>query len=605
MESTRPSVVSGATDTGGGLSRPTERAQAAMLSAACGDALGWPVEPRGQRVGGTASLQPQLSFIEWIRREGGGYAPFQRRVPPGAYSDDTQLMLAVARSLCRGEKWWDHLTRFELPAWTLYELGGGGAVKRAAQGWSKGRAPWQANRPVDRQRYFAAGANGVAMRILPHAIIGADDSNFDAVRERIVADGLTTHGHPRALVGALAAGYATWTALRWSGKVGYGELIEDCLAERQAWSRIPESSFAPDWKEAAAEHSATAYEEDWRLASEEMAGLLSLCREAIARGSLARDQDVLEELGAFGKENGSGTRTAAVAIYLASRYVANPAAGLLASAFARRADTDTIACVTGGILGAFSGDDRVDGLADDLLDGAYIHRLASQVASREVDPDAIPAWTPRTKSKVLDQLSELPHGEKIALPLFGESVLVKVERPETKSANEVTIWWLTTQLGQTLAVTKLKKVGERVSAPRNTLSRSGQMQMGAAEESEAGRARVTWNFLFVRDFVRALRLYNEVLGIPIVRTRSNYAILDGHLVLERSDQQEPTGGKDLRAPQVVGVFVGPGEIQLLRERIIAAGYNASEVGSGRNGRRFRLQDDDGHVIEVFTSPPSP
>jgi ADP-ribosylglycohydrolase len=210
-----------------GQARLTQNAIGALLAAACGDALGWPVEPRGNRVGGTRDLEPQLRFIEWTRREGGRYAPHERRIPPGTYSDDTQLLLAVARSLVTGEGWWARLTQLELPLWTLYELGGGGAMRRAAQSWAKGIAPWSKEaKPAERRKYFDAGSNGVVMRIAPHAIYGGADRSFDRVAERIVADGLTTHGHPRALVGALAAGYAIWTALRWRGKLGYGELVK-------------------------------------------------------------------------------------------------------------------------------------------------------------------------------------------------------------------------------------------------------------------------------------------------------------------------------------------------------------------------------------------
>lgn len=592
--------------TAGSVSRLTTRAQAAMLSAACGDALGWPVEPRGQRVGGTAKLEPRLSFIEWTRREGGGYAPFQRRVPAGTYSDDTQLMLAVARSLGRGESWWEHLTRFELPAWTLYELGGGGAIKRAANGWAKGQAPWEAKKTADRKKYFAAGANGVAMRILPHAILGADDPNFDRVGERIVADGLTTHGHPRALVGALVAGYAMWTGLRWRGKVHYGELIEDCLSERQSWTRMPESAFAPGWKEAAEHEFKAPYEVIWTQVGEEMVALLTMCGSAIERGSLARDGDVLDDLGAFGKEGGSGTRTAATAIYLASRYVAKPTAGLLAAAYARKADTDTIACLTGAMLGALTGDDRVDGLVADLQDAVYIHDLAGQIARREAGDEPVLTWSPRMKNQILDDLGELKPGQAISLPLFGKSCVEATEHPETKSANDVRVWWLSTQLGQTLAITRLKKVqASRKDPDLLPLDRAGQMTMEEGPRDRAGVFQSTWSFIFVRDLSRALALYHDLLGIPVRRIRDRTAVLAGNLVLEESDLREASSRrKGLRAPAVIGVFVAPQALGSLHRRITDFGYETSDISLGRHGERFRLQDDDGHVIEVCTSPPS-
>lgn len=570
-------------DTPAGL---TSRAQAAMLSAACGDALGWPIEPRGQRVGGTAGLKPGLSFIEWTRREGGRFSPFQRRVPAGAYSDDTQLMLATARSLTRGEDWWQHLTQVELPAWTLYDLGGGGAIKRAARGWAKGTAPWDVTKSADRRKYFTAGANGVAMRILPHAIFGAGDVTFDRVSERIVADGITTHGHPRALLGALVAGYAMWTALRWKGKVNYGELIEDCLGERQAWVRLPESALTPSWMEAAEEDSNSSFEVTWVQVCEEMADHLALCNRAIGKGSLARDHDVLDELGAFGKEGGSGTRTAAAAIYLASRYVAKPGAGLLAAAFARRADTDTLACLTGAMLGAFSRDSQLGDLFSNLQDAGYIRDVAAQVAQHvEVEPEA--PWVPRTKSQVLDELDSLEPGAEVSLPLFGKSRVEASEEPDTKSAHDVRIWWLSTQLGQTIAVTHIKKLKAVEPA-----------------EPDPPAAQSIWTFLFVKRLPKALELYRDILGVTVRRLEESSAVLVGNIVLEVSDHGGPPHSKELMAPEVVGVFVAEEALGMLHRRVADAGFTVSEVSQGRHGKRFRLRDADGHIVEVCTSPPS-
>ncbi|HYC80188.1 MAG TPA: ADP-ribosylglycohydrolase family protein [Solirubrobacterales bacterium] len=565
----------------------TSRAQAAMLWAACGDALGWPMEPRGQRVGGTTDLEPNLSFLEWTRREGGRFSPFQRRVPAGAYSDDTQLALCVARSLTRGDDWWQHLTAVELPAWTLYEMGGGGAIKRAARGWAKGTAPWEVTKSADRRKYFSAGANGVAMRVLPHAIFGAGDTAFDQVCERIVADGIATHGHPRALVGALAAGYAMWTALRWQGKVNYGELIEDCLAERQAWVRLPESALAPGWIDAAGEGSDSTFEAAWARTCEEMVDHLTLCSRAIGKGSLARDEEILDELGAFGKEGGSGTRTAAAAIYLASRYVAKPAAGLLAAAFARRADTDTLACLSGAMLGAFCGEGRVNGLASDLQDVGYIRDLAAQVAQHNVLSEASDPWAPRARTHILDALEELEPGATVSLPLFGEGRVEASEGPETRSANEVRIWWLSTQLGQTIAVTRIRK-----------------LKPAATAGPEPAAAQSTWTFLFVRQLPRSLELYRDILGVTVRRLEKHSAVLAGNIVLEESDREEPPRSEGLTAPEVIGVFVTEETLDTLHGRVADAGYDVSEVTQGRHGKRFRLRDADGHVVEVCTSPPS-
>lgn len=66
---------------------------------------------------------------------------------------------------------------------------------------------------MKKSAFFNAGGNGVAMRVLPHAIMGYK-LDFGYTAHNILLDGIATHGHPLALVGALAYGYALWYALR-------------------------------------------------------------------------------------------------------------------------------------------------------------------------------------------------------------------------------------------------------------------------------------------------------------------------------------------------------------------------------------------------------
>jgi catechol 2,3-dioxygenase-like lactoylglutathione lyase family enzyme len=210
------------------------------------------------------------------------------------------------------------------------------------------------------------------------------------------------------------------------------------------------------------------------------------------------------------------------------------------------------------------------------------------------------------KSRILDDLGQLKPGQAISLPLFGKSCVEATEHPETRSANNVRIWWLSTQLGQTLAITSLKKVqASRKDNDLLTLDRAGQMIMEEGPRDRADAFQSTWNFIFVRDLPKALTLYHDLLGIPVRRIRDRTAVLTGNLVLEESDLREASDRQEaLRAPAVIGVFVAPRALGSLHRRITDFGYEASEIGPGRHGERFRLEDDDGHVIEVCTSPPS-
>lgn len=188
-----------------------------------------------------------MQFHPWIRKSGGRYYPYDEEIKAGEYSDDTQLILATARSLlAEGKQWVKHFTFVELPFWTLYERGGGGATKRAAEAWLAGKEPWSgALKPMDIKKYFDAGGNGVAMRILPHVVYQSAQREFSIIAREVVVNGICTHGHPRALVGALAYAYALWLAFREQSTLKYGELL---LSSIDVWSMLPsvESEF-PSW----------------------------------------------------------------------------------------------------------------------------------------------------------------------------------------------------------------------------------------------------------------------------------------------------------------------------------------------------------------------
>ncbi|WP_317383597.1 ADP-ribosylglycohydrolase family protein [Anaerobiospirillum succiniciproducens] len=185
------------------------RALGAMLGAAYGDALGWPNE----RSRNKAKVPEAGSFHKlraWQRDQSTKFAILRYEIEKGSYSDDTQMILCLSRALLKSDQWYKHYTTKELPFWQVYQRGGGGATKSAVKAWASGIAPWLSD---EKERFFNAGGNGVAMRVLPHAIMGYK-LDFGHTAHNILLDGIATHGHPQALVGALAYGYALWYALR-------------------------------------------------------------------------------------------------------------------------------------------------------------------------------------------------------------------------------------------------------------------------------------------------------------------------------------------------------------------------------------------------------
>jgi ADP-ribosylglycohydrolase len=331
------------------------KGQGAFLGAAVGDALGWPQEMAAKRVDKKTGSPAELlinGFQQWVRKSGGRYYPHEEIILAGEYSDDTQLLLSTARSLLYGAQWWHHLTKRELPTWARYQRGGGGATTRAVDEWLTGIEPWYS--PKNKKRYFDAGGNGVAMRILPHCLLGATETDFGNIAKNIVANGVCTHGHPRALVGALAYGFAVWVAFRETGTLQYGAIIEKVQSGVKSWSVLPDlGDICPTWMSSAFEVSGGQYYEYWQMTVTDMLRLLEQCREAMKQAALSVDREVLTKLGCFDKSiNGAGTVTAAASIFLASRYAADPFHGLVEAGFAHGADTDTIASMTGGLLGA-------------------------------------------------------------------------------------------------------------------------------------------------------------------------------------------------------------------------------------------------------------
>ena len=450
--------------TGAGLPRPVgpaldpvvplAKAEGAFLALAAGDALGWPQESRRNVRSSVRGTAPRVQFRTWARRSGGRYRPYEEIIRAGEYSDDTQLTLAVARSRTNhGADWWKAFMRVELPRLTIYERGGGGATKRAAQAWLSGNPPWQSGKTDVVRRYFDAGGNGVAMRVLPHALFLAGQDDPATLVHDVVRDGAATHGHPRALVGATACAYAAWSLARRNRTLGFGELLDLLIDEHGGWGAFPGMERGGEaWFAAASRVLDEPYERLWERTVDEMRQLLEQARNGLRAGALADDRAVLDDLGCFGRFKGAGTVTAAAAAYLAARHAAQPAQGVLRAAFEEGADTDTLAAVTGGLLGCLAGDEWLPAPWRDVQDAAYIRCLAGQVARgrrasnsgrwRRRRPHG-PSWPTSPETGIYEvALGESTRVQATALPN---------PKPLSKSIT-VRAWRLRTPEGQTLYV---------------------------------------------------------------------------------------------------------------------------------------------------------
>ncbi|VWC10627.1 hypothetical protein BLA14095_05223 [Burkholderia lata] len=584
------------------LNRPTERkttasperAIAAFVGAAVGDALGWPFEGRA-----ASKLDVQKwdgRFVDWTKRSGSRFSPRWERIDAGAYSDDTQLILAVSRARTAKPHWWEHFARVELPFWTCYERGGGGATKRAANSWLAGVAPWDSKVKDVAKRYFEAGGNGVAMRVLPHCVSHARDDDFSALAEDILADGVATHGHPRALVGALAFGYIVWSTFKRVETLDYGSLLRRCVDETSVWGALPDISRQwPSWLSATREH-VQDFDELWHLTVGE---IVSLCRHAmdgLEAGVLSDDMAVMKTLGGLSpKTNGAGTTTAVAALYYASRYAASPLEGMRCAASCEGADTDTLASMTASLLGVINGMSWLQGFEDKLQDVNYIRLTAKHLVFMREAVATCNQITKRDLAELKKQLGgkEVPPGIPLPIGLRVASVKCRHEQLGERVFETCVV---VTDAGLTLFIPSAG-VTKKAESPRAVAQKVGRRSNSAPTAESVAHIDddfepVVGMSLLVRDLGRSRVFYEDFLGLKVTGASQKVVRFSSTLAL-REDTNAPLSCGSVK------LFVNVFDVSSCFARLTEAGVESSEIVLRGNTRSFECRDPAGYLVEVF------
>jgi ADP-ribosylglycohydrolase len=169
-----------------------ERARGALLGTFVGDAIGMPYE--GCRAG---TAPRPLEMVE-------------ARLGRGTYTDDTQMMIALAESLVAcGRIEPEHLARAFLDAYDPRRGYGSGTVEVLSR--------WREGESVDTaaERLFGGSGgsfgNGAAMRIAPVAVMFASDT--ERLVEEAQASARLTHTHRVGIEAAVAQAAAVGAAL--------------------------------------------------------------------------------------------------------------------------------------------------------------------------------------------------------------------------------------------------------------------------------------------------------------------------------------------------------------------------------------------------------
>lgn len=580
----------------------TETARGIFIGAAVGDALGWPQELRGGLIGGQKArdrLEPRPEFRGWIRSAGYQAHRYRDPVRPGEYSDDTQLLLATARACLTGHRWWERLTQVELPTWPLYQRGGGGAVLTAASSWADNRPPWagggSSKAASSQKRYLGAGANGVAMRIAPHVLWA---TNVDELIERVFRDGITTHGHPRALVGALTYACALHHAAISTDTLEYGESVEAALRGLvDAEQVIP--LLPGNWGDIG------SFAKTWDKTNREMSQLLEEVRLSLRQGAMSQPTATLEQLGCIDpKINGAGTVTAAAAIYLAARFAARPQGGLLAAAFLRGGDTDTLASMTAAALGAIHGVAWMGKLADAVQDASYLERLATQVAERRTVQlpwsDKRPSTLRKAFREVLASgtepiIKDFPDGRQYAFERLEDIDEGKARRASLRLSDGQLVFVDVRASSQGTHKTPDPGLGD---AARSMVSASGfgqlRLPVGPPEAadarvkvSESDHGHVASVVLPTGHLSRSAAFYAQLLGEELTIRQQRVEVAP-NLVLQQST-------KHIDPEQV--------ELVLLVNDLGAAARRLKPHPPLSGGSGFTIQDPDGRTVRVEQKRP--
>lgn len=283
-------------DSAGGLEVIADRAAGALLGTFVGDALGMPFEGMPPR-----EIPENVEMVEARRGR-------------GTYTDDTQMMIALAESLiARGRIEGDDLARAFLDAYDA-DRGYGRGTRRVFELWRQGVPVGAAAGQVFDGR--GSRGNGAAMRIAPVAVFFRDDP--DRLCAEAAASARVTHAHAVGVDGAVVQAAAIGAALRG----------DDILLVALAAAQTPDVRRALENVQALLSVGREGPQEGWRAGT-----------PGEARARLSSSPDIAESV--------------AAALYSAlanDRFEAALRFGVRLGG-----DTDTVAAMAGAVAGARDG----------------------------------------------------------------------------------------------------------------------------------------------------------------------------------------------------------------------------------------------------------
>ena len=433
------------------------RVTRSSLWAAYGDALGWISEltdrPGLDRRTNGAPLQRP---VKWRRFIGGRRYGITIDLPRGCYSDDTQLRLATSRAISRG--WFDveSFAKIELPVWLSYKFGAGRACTAASRNLAKRGAAWHLNQF---RGWENSGGNGAAMRIQPHVWATKDLTNPRLFLPDVMRNTVCTHSHPVGILGAVLHALSLAETLRSRRIPGPSRLLE--LLDRAAAARESlenDDQLRYTWWPMR-NQIAGSFQSEW-------AHTVDQCRRAIrvaaecteSKSAESGYSEIIDKLDLKNRQkSGSGTLCAITAVALAW-CEPDIESALAIAANAIGTDTDTIATMSGAIMGAIAEQDPPVKVLDEELIRSEAQRLVDMASGGEIAghnyPDINHWRAPRTQG---DALYATTDGGSW---MSGLGPAEQLEDPIPMSNSEFQWQWLRLDFGQTVFIRRRTKLPE-------------------------------------------------------------------------------------------------------------------------------------------------
>ncbi|MBF8962993.1 ADP-ribosylglycohydrolase family protein [Pontibacter sp. FD36] len=421
--------------------KPETKYKGSIKLAAIGDALGWitEFEKSAESLSKKYSTDRIEKFYDWQKNVGGRFLGYTDFIKAGSYSDDTQLMLSVARSIKQGGTVDQHyFSKVELPNWLHYARGGGRTVKNAAVKISRKSAKWNSNFYSFKVKdtlvdYRDSGANGAAMRILPIALANLGDT--EKIKEEIFGNSIITHGHPRALLGAMIYGYAINQILLFRPEhfnpQSFITQIGADFHHKFSLEFLNKADYQQWLKE---------WNKNGRNFKTEYIKILDESQQYLRDVYYALQKDVpvkdtLKQLGCLSPETkGSGTSTVLAGIYLTCRYHSKPSEAIVEAVNALGTDTDSIAAFTGGLIGALHGQQCIPQKWRKVQDEIYLEEVADTLLNISESKDERPVNG--IKFEVHKSLNEISNDdfqleEVVSFNPLGIGTINKIDRQNT------------------------------------------------------------------------------------------------------------------------------------------------------------------------------